>query len=66
MLGGSSAVLSAWREGELLALAEPHDGVFRAVLWDVVVPRQARVRGLGRSIRRGVAHAPAIKRAERI
>ncbi|APD49414.1 GNAT family N-acetyltransferase [Synechococcus sp. CS-602] len=67
MLGGSSAVVSAWREGELLGFGRAtSDGVFRAVLWDVVVAEASQGQGLGRSIVEELLHAPAIKRAERI
>jgi len=67
MLGGSSAVVSAWRNGKLLGFGRAtSDGVFRAVLWDVVVAEGSQGQGLGRRIVEELLRAPAIKPAERI
>jgi len=67
MLGGSSAVVSAWRNGELIGFGRAtSDGVFRAVLWDVAVAEGSQGQGLGRRIVEELLRAPAIKRAERI
>jgi len=66
MLTGSSAVVSAWRNGELLGFGRAtSDGVFRAVLWDVVVAEGSQGQGLGRRIVEALLRYPAVERAER-
>jgi ribosomal protein S18 acetylase RimI-like enzyme len=51
MLSGSQAVVSAWQAGTLVGFGRAtSDGVFRAVLWDVVVAEDQQGRGVGRRI----------------
>ena len=51
MLAGSQAVVSAWRGGRLVGFGRAtSDGVFRAVLWDVVVAGEEQGQGLGRQL----------------
>ncbi len=48
MLRGSQVVVSVWRGKELVGFGRAtSDGVFRAVLWDVVVAEATRARGWG-------------------
>jgi N-acetylglutamate synthase-like GNAT family acetyltransferase len=42
------------------------DGIFRAVLWDVVVAREYQGRGLGRQIVEGLLERPCLRRVERV
>jgi GNAT superfamily N-acetyltransferase len=48
MLAGSQAVVSAWHGSDLVGFGRAtSDGVFRAVLWDVVVAAEHQGHGLG-------------------
>ena len=67
MLAGSQAVVSAWRGDALVGFGRASsDGVFRAVLWDVVVAETEQGQGLGRRIVEALLQAPSLARAERI
>ncbi|MFY8149450.1 MAG: GNAT family N-acetyltransferase [Prochlorococcaceae cyanobacterium] len=67
MLDGSQAVVSAWREGELIGFGRAtSDGAFRAVLWDVVVAEDYQGRGLGRRIVEELLACPPVRRVERV
>ena len=67
MLGGSQAVVSAWIGQELVGFGRATtDGVFRAVLWDVVVAEPLQGRGLGRRIVETLLAHRAVGRAERV
>jgi GNAT superfamily N-acetyltransferase len=51
MLLGSCSVVSAWQGDRLVGIGRAtSDGVFRAVLWDVVVAEEHQGLGLGRRI----------------
>lgn len=67
MLRGSDAVVSAWRERELVGFGRAtSDGVYRAVLWDVVVASPHAGRGLGRELVQGLLSAPCVAAVERV
>ena len=67
MLSGSQVVVSAWRGKELVGFGRAtSDGVFRAVLWDVVVAEAQQGRGLGRRLVEELLASPAVAGAERI
>ena len=67
MLRGSQVVVSAWHGDELVGFGRATtDGVFRAVLWDVVVAEAQQGRGLGRRIVEELLGSPAVAAAERI
>jgi ribosomal protein S18 acetylase RimI-like enzyme len=67
MLAGSQAVVSAWRGNQLVGFGRASsDGVFRAVLWDVVVAADEQGQGLGRRLVEELLNAPRVSRAERI
>ena len=67
MLAGSQAVVSAWRGDQLVGFGRAtSDGVFRAVLWDVVVAGAEQGRGLGRRIVAELLAVPALIRVERV
>jgi len=66
MLAGSQAVVSAWQGSQLVGFGRAtSDGVFRAVLWDVVVADDYQGRGLGRRIVEALLHEPALQGVER-
>ena len=67
MLKGSDAVVSAWRNGELVGFGRAtSDGIYRAVLWDVVVASPHAGRGLGRRLVEALLSEPSVVAAERV
>ncbi len=67
MLAGSTALVSAWHGRELVGFGRAtSDGVFRAVLWDVVVAEVHQGQGLGRRIVESLLACPEVAGAERI
>ena len=67
MLAGSQAVVSAWRGGRLVGFGRASsDGVFRAVLWDVVVTGAEQGQGLGRRLVETLLATPCLRKVERI
>lgn len=67
MLLGSCCVVSAWRGNRLVGFGRAtSDGVFRAVLWDVVIAADFQGQGLGRTIVQDLIRNPAVAAAERI
>jgi ribosomal protein S18 acetylase RimI-like enzyme len=67
MLLGSSSVVSAWQGGRLVGIGRAtSDGVFRAVLWDVVVAEEHQGQGLGSRIVQALLASPAVAASERV
>ncbi len=67
MLSGSQVVVSAWKGGTLVGFGRAtSDGVFRAVLWDVVVAEEHQGRGLGRRIVEELLASRHVADAERV
>lgn len=67
MLSGSEAAVSAWQGQKLVGFGRAtSDGVFRAVLWDVVVAAPQQGRGLGRRIVAELLRTPAVQGTERV
>jgi ribosomal protein S18 acetylase RimI-like enzyme len=67
MLLGSSAVVSAWQAGRMVGFGRAtSDGIFRAVLWDVVVAQPLRGQGLGRSIVSELLASPSVIKSEKV
>ena len=67
MLQGSTAVVTAWRGNRLVGFGRASsDGIFRAVLWDVVVHSQERGQGLGRALVQTLLETPGLRAVERI
>ena len=67
MLLGSCSVVSAWQGGELVGIGRAtSDGVFRAVLWDVVVAEEHQGRGLGRLIVEALLSSASVAACERV
>jgi N-acetylglutamate synthase-like GNAT family acetyltransferase len=66
MLAGSQASVSAWQGGELIGFGRAtSDGLYRAVLWDVVVAESHQGQGLGRRLVETLLQAPALQEVER-
>ena len=67
MLAGSQAVVSAWQGRQLVGFSRAtSDGVFRAVLWDVVVAAEHQGQGLGRRLVEALLQEPALQAVERV
>ena len=67
MLAGSQAVVSAWQGSRLVGFGRAtSDGVFRAVVWDVVVAGEHQGRGLGRRIVEALLQEPVLQGVERV
>jgi ribosomal protein S18 acetylase RimI-like enzyme len=67
MLAGSAAVASLWRGKRLVGFARASsDGVFRAVLWDVVIPEDLQGQGLGRQLVEALLNSEAVANVERV
>jgi ribosomal protein S18 acetylase RimI-like enzyme len=67
MLLGSSCVVSLWQGHQLVAFGRStSDGIYRAVLWDVVVADDCQGQGLGRWIVETLLEAPVVAAAERV
>jgi len=66
MLAGSSAIVTLWNGRRLVGFGRAcSDGVFRCVLWDVVIPRDLRGQGLGRKLVEALLTSPAVSSVER-
>ena len=66
-LRGSDVIVSTWDGDDLVAVGRAtSDGIYRAVLWDVVVRRDWQGRGAGRAVVNRLLAAPAVRRAERV
>ena len=67
MLRGSEAAASAWQGPRLVGFGRAtSDGIYRAVLWDVVVIRDLEGQGLGRKLVETLLMAAAVATAERV
>ena len=67
MLAGSAAVVSLWRGRRLVGFARASsDGLFRAVLWDVVIPEDLQGQGLGRQLVEALLQTPRLRQVERV
>ena len=67
MLTGSQAVVSAWMGSRLVGFGRAtSDGVFRSVLWDVVVASEHQGHGLGRRIVETLLQEPPLQGVERV
>ena len=67
MLRGSAAAVSAWQGGRLVGFGRAtSDGIYRAVLWDVVVLRDLEGQGLGRQLVETLLKASPVTSAERV
>ena len=67
MLKGSAAVASLWRGKRLVGFGRAtSDGIYRAVLWDVVIPEDLQGKGLGRQLVEALANSHQLKGVERV
>jgi len=67
MLAASQAVVSAWDGSELVGFGRAtSDGVYRAVLWDVVVAAKHQGKGLGSDLVAMLLRHRFVAKAERV
>ena len=67
LLAGSNVVITLWRGMRIIGFGRAtSDGIYRAVLWDVVVAGDLQGLGLGRQVVEALMSAPAVRKAERI
>ena len=67
LLAGSTVVVSLWQGKRLVGFGRASsDGIFRAVLWDVVVAGDLHGQGLGRRVVEALLAAPALHGVERV
>ena len=67
MLRGSDVVVSLWRGKRLVGFGRAStDGIYRAVLWDVVIPEDLQGKGLGRQLVEALANSSQLKGVERV
>ena len=67
LLAGSTVVVSLWQGKRLVGFGRASsDGIYRAVLWDVVVAGDLHGQGLGRRVVEALMAAPALRGVERV
>ncbi len=67
MLRGSEAIVSAWRQDRLVGFGRAtSDGIYRAVLWDVVVDSPHAGKGVGRRLVEELLACKGVAEAERV
>ncbi len=67
LLAGSTVVISLWRGKRLVGFGRAtSDGIYRAILWDVVVAGDLQGQGLGRQVVEALLRSSALKNVERI
>ena len=67
LLAGSTVVVSLWYGKRLVGFGRAtSDGIYRAVLWDIVVASDLQGRGLGRRVVEALIATPAIRDTERV
>ena len=67
MLRGSDVVVSLWRGKRLVGFGRAStDGIYRAVLWDIVVAGDLQGRGLGRKVVEALLSSPSLCNVERL
>ncbi len=66
-IDNSEPVISVWDGDRLIGFARAtSDGIYRAMLWDVVIHPTYQGRGLGRKLVETVLSHPRIRRVERV
>lgn len=63
----SNPVVTVWNAEELIGFARAtSDGIYRAVIWDVVIDPRFQGAGLGRKLVETVLAHPAVNKVERV
>ena len=67
MMLGSAQVVTAWEDQKLIGFGRAtSDGVFRSVLWDVVIAQPYQGQGIGRQLVLALISCKAVGGAERV
>ena len=67
LLRKSSVVISLWRNKRMVGFGRAtSDGIYRAVLWDIIVAGDLQGMGLGRQVIDALLASPALKNVEKI
>ncbi len=67
LLAGSQVVISVWEKNRIVGFGRAtSDSVYRAVLWDVIVPQDLQGKGLGKKIVDALLRSDSLKNVERI
>ncbi|KZR61096.1 GNAT family N-acetyltransferase [Prochlorococcus sp. MIT 1306] len=67
LLAGSTVVITLWHDKRMIGFGRAtSDGIYRAVLWDVVVAGDLQGCGLGRQVVEALLTAPTISNVERV
>ena len=67
MLWKSDVVISLWDEQKMIGFGRATtDGIYRSVLWDIVINKQEQGKGLGRLIVDRLIQCPNIGKTEKI
>ena len=67
MLKKSSVVVSLWTNNEIVGFGRAtSDGIYRAVLWDVVIDQDLHGIGLGSQVVEALLNSTALKKSEKI
>ncbi len=67
LLAKSTIVISLWRGKRMVGFGRAtSDGIYRAVLWDIVVADDLQGMGLGSQVVEALLKAPALQRVEKI
>ena len=67
MVLGSAQVVTAWEDQKLIGFGRAtSDGVYRSVLWDVVVAQPYQGQGIGRQLVMALISCKAVGGAERV
>ena len=67
MLRKSSVVVSIWNDNQMIGFGRATtDGIFRAVLWDVVVEKRYQNKGLGKLIVQTILHSNKVSKVEKV
>ena len=67
MLRQSSVIVSIWSDNEMIGFGRATtDGIFRAVLWDVVVEKRYQNQGLGKKIVQTILLSNKVSKVEKV
>ncbi len=67
LLAGSKVIISLWKGKRLIGFGRAtSDGIYRAVLWDIVVADDLQRKGLGRRVVEELLAMPAISKVEKV
>ena len=67
MLRKSSVVVSIWNDNQMIGFGRATtDGIFRAVLWDVVVEKKYQNQGLGKKIVQTILKSKNVSKVEKV